>query len=326
MKFSIIICTHNVFDRLSETLDSILDQTYLDYEVIIIDGASNDGTQAIVKKYEDKFAGKLRWISEKDSGIYNAMNKGVKMATGRLLNIIGAGDWLEKDALWQASKCLEKYPMADAVYGTTRFWDKDKKTNCLVRTSPEDLPHQPMQHPSIFYKKSLHNKFGLYNERYEIAADYDFCLKAFYLGQANAESFDAVVDNFVRDGISHIRKKECFKETMQIRREARTQIKEKFLELLKKRNRGLVVELEAIYASCKWKFLQIIYGICNKITPKGRFEMKIGKKDELLIMDIDEIEKIDERNNKLAAELESIRAYAGWRFLQIPESFFRKLF
>lgn len=202
MKFSIIICTYNSAQRLPKTLDSILAQTSNDYEVVIIDGASTDGTVDVLKKYAEKFARKPRWISEKDRGIYDAMNKGVKMASGEFLSVIGAGDWLEKDALEKASDFIEKNPQADAVFGKTRIWESDLKTSRIVQTTSEMLAEYPMQHPSLFYKKTLHEKFGLYDENYKIVADYVFCLKAFYVGKVKATSFDNVVDNFVMDGAS----------------------------------------------------------------------------------------------------------------------------
>ncbi|EKE19228.1 MAG: glycosyl transferase family 2, partial [uncultured bacterium] len=190
MKFSIIICTYNAAKRLPKTLDSIFAQTYDDYEVVIVDGASTDGTQNVILEYGKKFSDKLRWISERDTGLYNALNKGVKLARGKYLNIVGAGDWLEKDALSGASECIKKNPQADAVYGITKVWDKHCEENRLVQTSPDVLPIQPMQHPSMYYKKNLHDKFGQYDESYEIVADYVFCLKAFYFGRATACSFN----------------------------------------------------------------------------------------------------------------------------------------
>lgn len=220
MKYSIIICTYNVAERLQKTLDSILAQVSNDFEVVIIDGASKDETQDVIKNYERKFSGKLKWISEPDSGLYNALNKGVKMARGEFLNVVGAGDWLEKDALEQAEKCIKKYPEAEAVYGRTRVWDKNLANSRLLQTSPDQLPTSPMQHPSLFYKKTLHDKFGLYDESYRIAADYIFCLKAFFLGKSKAQPFDAVVDNFVMDGISSKRQFLCLKENYRARKEA----------------------------------------------------------------------------------------------------------
>jgi glycosyltransferase involved in cell wall biosynthesis len=220
MKFSIVICTHNAAERLPKTFDSLLAQTFGDFEVVAIDGASTDGTQDVIQKYEEKFGGRLRWFSEKDSGVYEAMNRGVKMAKGEYLNIVGAGDWLEPDALEEAAKCADLHPEADAVFGKTRVWDKDKKASRLVQTSPEQLPNHPMQHPSLFYKKTLHDKFGFYDENYRIAADYAFCLKVFCLGKAKTQPFDAVVDNYIMGGMSSAKPGLCLKENWRARREA----------------------------------------------------------------------------------------------------------
>jgi glycosyltransferase involved in cell wall biosynthesis len=246
MIFSIIIATRNAAGRLPKTLDSLLVQTLGDFEVIVIDGASSDGTQKVIKEHEQKFQGKLKWISEKDSGLYNAINKGVKMAGGEFLNIVGAGDWLEPDALEQASRCIEKYPEVDAAYGKTRVWDEDLKTSRLLQTSPEQLPIQPMQHPSLYYKKTLHDKFGLYDENYKIAADYVFCLKVFYNGKAQAQVFDAIADNYVIDGISATKEGLCVKENFRARREAGVKTKASLREALN----FVKNKLKNIFVSC----------------------------------------------------------------------------
>lgn len=233
MQLSIIICTYNSAGRLAKTLDSILSQNADDYEVVIIDGASTDGTAEIIKDYESKFNGNLRWISEKDSGIYNAMNKGVKMAQGKYLNVIGAGDWLEENALKNVYDFINKNPKADAVHGTLRMWDKDLRESYLFQTFQKDLKTQPMQHPALYYKKELHNKFGFYDESYKVVSDYLFCMKAFLLGGAIAIPFDSVVDNYVLDGKS-VDIDLCEKENFRARRELRL-IPNRFMRLIYKR-------------------------------------------------------------------------------------------
>lgn len=213
MQFSIIICTHNTKKQLPRTLDSLLKQICTDFEIIIIDGASTDGTVEIIKEYEKKFGGKMKWISEKDPGIYNAMNKGVCMAKGAYLNIVGAGDWLETNALEKAHECIKKNPQADAVHGKLRVWDKNFKSNYLLQSFPNTLRKEPMQHPALYYKKKLHDTYGLYDEGYKIVSDYLFCIKAFFIGNAVAIAFDDVVDNYVTDGISSTNTEQCKKET-----------------------------------------------------------------------------------------------------------------
>lgn len=92
MKISIITVTYNSAKTLKETLESVLKQTYTNYEHIIVDGLSKDNTIEIVKEYEEKYNGKLIYISEKDSGLYDAMNKGIKMATGDIIGILNSDD------------------------------------------------------------------------------------------------------------------------------------------------------------------------------------------------------------------------------------------
>jgi glycosyltransferase involved in cell wall biosynthesis len=219
MTFSVIICTYNAKEKLPRTLDSLLIQTYEDFEVVIIDGASTDGTVEVIRGYEKKFNGKIKWISEKDSGIYNAMNKGVLMACGEYLNVVGAGDWLEKNALEIARECIVKNPQIDAVHGKLRIWDKEIRNSYLLQSLPSTLAKDPMQHPALYYKKTLHDIYGLYDESYKIVADYLFCMKAFLCGSATAIVFEDVVDNYVTDGISSTETAQCEKENDRARGE-----------------------------------------------------------------------------------------------------------
>lgn len=92
MKISIITVTYNSEKTLKDTLESILKQTYENYEHIIVDGLSKDNTMQIIKEYEGKYNGKLKYVSEKDSGLYDAMNKGVKLATGDIIGILNSDD------------------------------------------------------------------------------------------------------------------------------------------------------------------------------------------------------------------------------------------
>lgn len=107
MKISIITVTYNSSKTLKDTIESVLKQTYTNYEHIIVDGLSKDNTMEIVKEYEAKYNGKLKYISEKDSGLYDAMNKGIKMATGDIIGILNSDDMYAHENVLQ--EIVEKF-------------------------------------------------------------------------------------------------------------------------------------------------------------------------------------------------------------------------
>lgn len=107
MKISIITATYNSEKTIKDTIESILKQTYTNYEHIIVDGLSKDNTMQIIKEYEGKYNGKLKYVNEKDSGLYDAMNKGIKMATGDIIGILNSDDiYAHEDVL---KEIVEKF-------------------------------------------------------------------------------------------------------------------------------------------------------------------------------------------------------------------------
>lgn len=103
MKISIITATYNSGKTVGDTLKSVLAQTYHDYELLVVDGASKDNTLEVVKKMEPLFEGRMRYISEPDKGIYDAMNKGIRMATGDVIGILNSDDFYTSEMHWLAS-------------------------------------------------------------------------------------------------------------------------------------------------------------------------------------------------------------------------------
>ena len=101
-QFSIITICYNSSATIERTIKSVLAQTFTDYEYIIVDGGSKDSTLDIVKKYEPLFDGRMKWKSEPDKGIYDAMNKGISRSSGTIIGIVNSDDWLEADALESA--------------------------------------------------------------------------------------------------------------------------------------------------------------------------------------------------------------------------------
>ena len=137
MKVSVITATWNSGKTLRTTLDSVLNQSYPDIEHIIVDGGSTDNTMEIIREYEPRYNGRLRYISEPDKGLYDAMNKGIRMATGEVVGILNSDDfYTSSDVVEKLEKELATNRV-DAVYGDIHFVDgNDLGKCCLLYTSP----------------------------------------------------------------------------------------------------------------------------------------------------------------------------------------------
>lgn len=192
---SIITTVYNGEKYIESTILSIINQSYKNIEYIIIDGGSKDGTLDIIKKYQDKIA---YWKSEPDNGIYDAFNKGIKIAKGQLIGIIGADDWLEKDAIIKIAKCYKDFTV---IYGDVRYWDqgtKGRKTNSNHIRMREGMT---VAHPTVFVPKSIYEKYGLFNQQFMIAGDYDFVLRLF-VNKISFYKINEVLVNMRKGGIS----------------------------------------------------------------------------------------------------------------------------
>ena len=133
MKISLITVTFNSSKTLRDTICSVLQQTYLDIEYILIDGMSNDETVDIIKEYEPRFGKRMCWVSEKDNGLYDAMNKGFRMATGDVVGIINSDDLLaESTAIEKVMKTFTDHRQADAVYADL-YYVAQTDTSKIIR-------------------------------------------------------------------------------------------------------------------------------------------------------------------------------------------------
>lgn len=152
MLFTIITVCFNSEMTIERTIQSVLNQTCQDYEYIIIDGASTDGTMDIVRKYEPLFQGRMRWISEKDQGIYDAMNKGIGVASGELIGIVNSDDYYEPDAL-EIMKNLYTGYRYSILYGAVRAVKDGRETMVYIKNH-EFIEQDMITHPSCFISKS----------------------------------------------------------------------------------------------------------------------------------------------------------------------------
>ncbi len=180
MKISIVTVTYNSEKTLEETILSVLSQNHKDFEHIIVDGASKDTTMEIVKKYEEKYEGKLKYISEPDKGIYDAMNKGIKMATGDIIGLLNSDDKYANDnVLKTISETVEK-TNCDGIHGNLLYMDEETMTKAKrkwITKSTNIKTGNITAHPTLYLKKEVYDKLGLYNLKYKVVADYDFMVK-----------------------------------------------------------------------------------------------------------------------------------------------------
>ena len=187
MKISLITVTYNSSKTLSDTLQSVLNQTYSEIEYIIVDGASKDSTVSIIQEYEPKFNGRMRWISEADKGLYDAMNKGIRMATGDIVGIINSDDFYHRTDILQVVADAFRDKSVQAVYGDVRFVNDDNLDKTVRYYSSKSFSPKRFRfgfmpaHPTFFTYKKYFDEFGYYKMGYKIAADYELLTRFLYV-------------------------------------------------------------------------------------------------------------------------------------------------
>ena len=200
--FSIITPVYNGEEFIESCIKSVIEQNCSDVEHIIVDGGSSDNTVSTLKKYADKYS-HIRWISEKDRGQSDAMNKGIAMAKGCIVGILNVDDFYEPNVLNRVTEIFIKLPEPSFVVGNCNVWDTQgqlkyvNKPNNLKLT---DLlmgwqinPH-PVNPSAYFYHKSLHQEIGLYDVKEQYIMDLDFIFKA--VQKANIVYVDEIWGNY----------------------------------------------------------------------------------------------------------------------------------
>ena len=174
MKLSLITINFNNKDGLKKTIDSVVAQTFKDFEWIVIDGGSTDGSRELLEQYADHFA---YWVSEPDHGIYNAMNKGIDHAHGEYLQFLNSGDWLNAPTTLQE---LFATPLdGDIVYGDQDYYEGNRLVESRKHPDALSLKYLyewSLGHSSSFIKRELLAE-AHYNENYRIVSDWEFFLK-----------------------------------------------------------------------------------------------------------------------------------------------------
>ena len=208
--FTIITISFNSEATIERTIKSVLAQTNKDYEYLIVDGASHDSTLDIVKRYEPLFDGRMRWLSEPDSGIYNAMNKGIRKSNGVIVGIVNSDDWLEPDALDTIKTCfIKNRESEDGLYcGWINFHYNDGSTqvmktdHSLLVSWSKKYEMAGIRHPATFVPRTLYDKHGLFDESIRIMADTDLVLRFLFNG-VHFYYPNRVVSNMSDGGVSN---------------------------------------------------------------------------------------------------------------------------
>ena len=193
MKISLITTVYNRADTIQDTFDSVLAQTYQDIEYIVVDGGSTDGTLDLIRQVEPRFQGRMRWTSGADKGLYDAMNKGIRMATGDAVGILNSDDFFTSpDVLERVADAFVESG-AEAVYGDVHFVPTGNPDKCVryyssrvFRPALFRFGFMPA-HPAFYVKKSCYDRFGLYSLDYQIAADFDLLVRFLYKEKIKAK-------------------------------------------------------------------------------------------------------------------------------------------
>jgi glycosyltransferase involved in cell wall biosynthesis len=175
---SIVTTCFNADQTIERTFQSVLDQTYANYEYWVIDAASKDDTGEIVKRFLPLFGGRMKYQSEPDRGIYDGFNKGVSRCSGELIGILNADDWFEPDTVERVVDAYQNHPEGGLFYGISRSRSEGGTQELgLHRRHHSQLSQKMTGHPGVFITKRAYQKYGLYSLNYRVAADYDLMLR-----------------------------------------------------------------------------------------------------------------------------------------------------
>lgn len=177
-KVSVVTTTYNDIENLKRILAEVKKQTYPNIEHIIVDGGSTDGTVELLKELEEKEPGRISWMSEKDNGIYDAINKGIRMATG---DIVGCcfDRYADEGVLMRMVEIMEKEG-TDGVHGDLCYMDGDRIVRKWHQGQGVIRSGWMPGHPTLYLKKEVYDRFGLYRTDYRISGDYEFMVRILY--------------------------------------------------------------------------------------------------------------------------------------------------
>ena len=203
MKVSIITVCYNSAETIENTINSVLSQTYQNIEYIIIDGGSDDGTLDLLAKYDSKLS---KIISERDNGIYDAMNKGISLATGDIIGILNSDDCYSDIDIINIIVDEFKHNDKDMLFADLMFVNKNNRIlryYSAKRFSPNKLKFGIMPpHPTLFVKKNIYDKYGAYRLNFKIAADYEIFVRFLLVNRLSYIYLDKCIIKMLIGGLS----------------------------------------------------------------------------------------------------------------------------
>lgn len=200
-KISIITINYNNAEGLAATIKSVLSQTLVNFEYIVVDGDSNDGSKEVIEENKSSIS---HWLSKPDSGVYQAMNRGIELATGDYVLFLNSGDtFRDPQVLWKANEKIKGD--IEIYYGDLMFIHKGKE---LLREYPKKLEfdyflERSLPHPGSFIKRALFDTYFYYSEEYRIASDWEFFIYVICKAEVSYKHLEMVMSNFDLHGMSN---------------------------------------------------------------------------------------------------------------------------
>ena len=209
MKLSIITINYNNASGLRKTLESVGAQTCQELEHVIVDGGSTDGSRELIEQYADTAKYPIKWVSEPDAGIYNAMNKGIRMATSEYIEILNSADWLYDDKVVEKMlQALEEKQYPDIMYGNMiKLYPNGNRVDTCGSNlyTPKSFLYfykGTLNHNCAYIRRSLFDKYGLYDEQMKICSDWKWYVDAIALGDVVPMYVNINVTYFDMNGVS----------------------------------------------------------------------------------------------------------------------------
>lgn len=252
---TIITINFNHLEGLRRTIDSVVNQTFKDYEWIVVDGGSTDGSRELLEQYKDHFTW---WCSEPDKGVYNAMNKGLVHSTGEYVNFMNAGDVFAESTILEEIFSVQH--KADVLYGRMVVGSKDGKEYWLNMMKPRlrffDFYSSTLNHQSTFTRRELFVKYGGFDESYKVYGDWRHFAQLIGVEKVSTEFIPKILSIYEGNGLSMLQEEACQRELARLRKEIYPTITPEIYNQL--------TQLDSVLSYKYSRFIFRLLNYCNK--------------------------------------------------------------